>query len=100
MSRFTFARGVRADLRGIWRYIAIENHSPDAADRLADRITDVFALLARQPLLGEARDDLAPGVRSFVVGSYLVLYSPTRSGIRVIQVVPAARDIATAFRRP
>ena len=53
MSRFTFARGVRTDLRGIWRRIAIEHHSPDAADRLIDRITEVFALLAREPLLGE-----------------------------------------------
>jgi toxin ParE1/3/4 len=100
MRHYTFARGVRADLRGIWRYIAIDNHSPDAANRLADRFGDVFALLAQQPLLGEARDDLAPGVRSFVVGSYLVLYSPTRTGVCVIQVVPAARDIAIAFRRP
>jgi toxin ParE1/3/4 len=62
MSRFTLSRGVRADLRDIWSYIAIENHSPDAADRLVDRLTDVFALLAREPLLGEARDDLAAGV--------------------------------------
>ena len=99
MSRFTLARGVRADLRDIWRHIAVENYSPDAADRLVDRITDVFALLAGEPLLGEARDDLAPGVRCFVVGSYLVLYSPTKHGVRVIQVVPAARDIATVFRR-
>ena len=55
MSRFTLARGVRADLRNIWRHIAVENHSPEAADRLIDRMTDVFALLAREPLLGESR---------------------------------------------
>jgi plasmid stabilization system protein ParE len=100
MSRFTLARGVRADLPGIWRHNAVENHSPDAADRLVDRITDVFAMLAREPLLGEERCDLAPGVRCFVVSSYLVLYSPARHGVRVTQVVPAARDIATVFRRP
>jgi toxin ParE1/3/4 len=100
MSRFTLARGVRADLRGIWRHIAIENHSPDAADRLIDRITDVFALLAREPLLGEARDDLAPGIRAFVVGSYLAIYRPAKNGVQVTQVVPAARDIAAVFRRP
>jgi toxin ParE1/3/4 len=99
MSRFTFARGVRADLRGIWRYIAVENHSPDAADRLIDRLFDVFALLAREPLLGEARDDLGLGVRGFVVGSYLVLYVPTKCGVRVVQVVPAARDLPAVFRR-
>jgi len=99
MSHFTLARGVRADLRDIWHYIAVENHSPDAADRLVDRITDVFALLAREPLLGEARDDLAPGISGFVVGSYLVIYRAVTNGVRVIQVAHAARDITAVFRR-
>jgi toxin ParE1/3/4 len=98
MSRFTLARGVREDLRGIWRRIAIDNHSPDAADRLIDRITEVFALLAREPFLGEARDDLAPNVRAFVVSPYLVLYTPAKHGVRVIQAVHAARDIYRVFR--
>ena len=99
MSRFTVARGVRADLRSIWRYVAIENHNPDAADRLIDRITDAIVMLARKPLLGQSREDLAPRVRSFVVSPYLVLYTPERYGLRVLQVVHAAREIHTAFRR-
>jgi toxin ParE1/3/4 len=99
MSRFALARGVRADLRGRWRRIAVEGHSPNAADRLIDRITDVFALLAREPLLGEVRNDLAPRIRAFVVSPYLVLYTPEKHGVRVIQVVHAARDIYRAFRR-
>ena len=99
MSRFTLARGVRADLRGIWRHIAVENHGPDAADRLIDRITDVFALLAREPLLGEDEGRLGRRVRGFVVGPTWALWSGD-IGVRVIQVVHAARDIATVFRRP
>ena len=100
MSRFTLARGVRADLLDIWRLIAIEHHSPDAADRTIDRITHALAVLARQPFLGEAREDLAPGVRGFVVSPYLVLYTPREYGVRVIQIVHSARDIRTAFRPP
>lgn len=99
MSRFTLARGVRDDLRAIWRHIAVENHSPDAADRTTDRIIDVFEMLAREPFLGEAREDLAPDVRGFVVSPYLVLYAPEEFGVRVIQVVHSARDIRAAFRR-
>jgi plasmid stabilization system protein ParE len=53
MSRFTLARGVRADLRGIWRRIAVENHSPDAADRLVDRIAKLFALHAMELTTGK-----------------------------------------------
>jgi toxin ParE1/3/4 len=99
MSRFTLARGVRADLRAIWDYIAIENYHPDAADRLIDRITDVFVMLARQPLLGEARPDLAPRLRAFVVSPYLVLYTPERHGVRIVQVVHSAREIYHALAR-
>ncbi len=99
MSRFVLAPGVRADLRGIWRYIAVENHSPAAADRWIDRITDTFVTLAHQPLLGEAREDLAPRLRALVVGTYVVLYTPAEYGVRVIQVVHSAREISTSFRR-
>jgi toxin ParE1/3/4 len=99
VSRFTLARGVRDDLRAIWRYVAAENHSPNAADRLIDRITDALIMLAREPFLGQAREDLAPRVRAFVVSPYLVLYTPEKYGVRVIQVVHAAREIYTAFRR-
>ncbi|NUQ65438.1 MAG: type II toxin-antitoxin system RelE/ParE family toxin [Pirellulales bacterium] len=99
MSRLTLAPGVRADLRNIWRHIAVANHNPAAADREIDRITDVFGVLARERFLGESREDLAPRVRCFVVGSYLVLYTPEQHGVRIIQVVHSARDIYTAFRR-
>jgi len=100
LSRLTLARGVRGDLRGIWRYIGIENQNPDAADREIDRITAAFGVLAREPLLGQAREDLASGVRSFVVGSYIVLYALQEHGVRVVQVVHSARDIQATFRRP
>lgn len=99
MSRFRLALGVREELRGIWRNIAVEGRSPDAADREIDRITDSLTLLAREPFLGELREDLAPRVRAFVVGSYLVLYTSESYGVRVIQVVHSARDIYTAFQQ-
>jgi toxin ParE1/3/4 len=50
-------------------------------------------------MLGEARDDLAPGVRVFSIGSYVILYTPTTHGVRIIQVVHSLRDMQTAFRR-
>ena len=42
---------------------------------MIDSITARFALLALQPYIGRRRDeDLRPGVRSFVVGDYLIAY--------------------------
>ena len=38
MARIFLTASARRDLDEIWEYIAIENHSPDAADGLIDEI--------------------------------------------------------------
>lgn len=99
MSRFTLDPNVRKDLEDIWDYVDIRNASPDAAVRLMETLYDMFAMLARNPLMGEARDDLAEGLRAFVARPYVILYRPNRDGIEVAQVVHSARDITVALRR-
>jgi toxin ParE1/3/4 len=44
-----------------------------AADRLIDRLWDAQQLLCEHPLVGKARDDVAPDLRSWPVGDYLIL---------------------------
>jgi toxin ParE1/3/4 len=51
------------DYRDIWRYIAADK--PDAADRLLLRIDSKLELYSENPGIGTARDNLAPGLRSF-----------------------------------
>ena len=46
-----------------------------------------FDLLATQPLMGRARDELKPKLRSFVVGNYVVFYLPTEDGVAVERVL-------------
>jgi plasmid stabilization system protein ParE len=48
-----------ADLDGIWDYIARDN--PTAADRLVDELAERFALLLKNPELGESQPLLADG---------------------------------------
>lgn len=60
------------DLIDIWLYIAQDN--PVAADQLLDDLDDKCFLLAENPLLGPARPDIAPELRYFPVGNYLILY--------------------------
>jgi len=55
-------------------------------------------MLAKQPLLGQLRSDLADDLRMFSVGNYVVLYYPTRNGVAVAQVVHGARDIARLWQ--
>jgi toxin ParE1/3/4 len=80
------------DIASIWNYVAADNIT--AADRLIDRIERSFDMLAEQPLAGRARSDLAPRLRSFPVGSYVIFYIPVADGgIEVVRVMSGRQDI-------
>ena len=85
------------DLYEIWEYIAVE--SPARADRVIRKINEVFELLAENPEMGMARDDLAPGLRSFTVSSWIIFYRPLphHEGIEVVRVLHGRRDIESEF---
>ena len=83
------------DLIEIWTYLARD--SLTAADNLIDQIETVCQLLTKSPLLGRARRELAPGLRSFSVGDYLVFYRPTKSGIVIARVLSGYRNLDKLF---
>jgi len=85
------------DLLEIWVYIAERNY--DAADRLLEQLDEKFRLLSENPGFGTMRDDLAPSVRGFPVGNYVLFYRPITGGIEVVRVIHGARDIPRQFRR-
>ena len=79
----------------IWSDIAQD--SPANADRLLDRIRDTLNRLAAMPFMGQARFDLAPGLRMFPVGNYLIFFQPIENGIEVIRVLHGRRHITGRF---
>ena len=83
------------DILEIWDYIA--DDSLAAADRWVDHLDEQFRVLATQPMMGRARDELARGVRSFPLGRYVVFYVPLDDGIDVVRVLHGARDIDAVF---
>jgi toxin ParE1/3/4 len=95
MKRYRLDHDAAIDLKSIHRYVARDN--PTAADRLVHEFKQKFHLLGSQPLIGEARPELAANLRSFSVGSYVILYRPTLKGIEVARVLHAARDIGQQF---
>ena len=81
-----------ADLDEAWYYIARESGSIERADRQVDAITERFYLLSTHPHLGRQRDDdLRPGLRSFVVDNYVIIYRVTAAGDVLILHVPHGR---------
>ncbi|HYX00395.1 MAG TPA: type II toxin-antitoxin system RelE/ParE family toxin [Candidatus Elarobacter sp.] len=83
-----------ADLHDIWHYVAQESGSIEIADRLIDLITARFLLLTRHQYIGRRRDeDLRPGLRSFAVGEYLIIYRVEAEDVLILHVVRGTRDI-------
>lgn len=68
-----------------------------AADRLLDEIEERCRLLAQSPEMGRKREELATGLRSSVVGQYVIFYRPMADEIQVIHVLHGARDLPRLF---
>jgi len=84
-----------ADLDEIWYYVASRSGSVEMADRLIGAITDRFMLLATHPNIGRARDeDLRPGLRSFPVGEYVIIYRVCQEDVLILRVWHGRRNIA------
>jgi toxin ParE1/3/4 len=72
--------------------------STDIADRLVDSITDRFYLLGTHPNIGRARDeDLRPGLRSFPVGEYAIIYRIDHEDVLILRVLRGNRDIVAVL---
>lgn len=95
MKQVRIAASARRDLDGIWLFIAEDN--PKAADRFHDLLHSKFVALAKQPLMGRARDDLRPGLRSFPVGSYVIYYCNTPKLVEIARVLHGALDLDGVF---
>jgi len=83
-----------ADLDEIWYYVAIHSGNTETADRLIDSITHRFFVLANHPNIGRPRDeDLRPGLRSFAVGEYVIIYRMQDADVVILRVLHGRRRI-------
>jgi toxin ParE1/3/4 len=67
MSRIRITPIAEQDLVEIWYFIAQDD--PVAADRLLDLLEEKYKLLADNPLMGQARPDIAKELRYHPVGN-------------------------------
>jgi toxin ParE1/3/4 len=78
----------------IWNIVdRIAQDNLDAAINLLAEFDRAIDDLARFPGMGPARDEIKPGLRSYPVGSYLLLYRIVPGGIEVVRVFHGMRDI-------
>ena len=86
------------DLLRIWRYIAQNDRA--VATQFIDRLHSTMGALAEMPGMGRRRDDLAPNIRTFPLGHYLIIYRDASGGIEVARVLSARRDYQRIFTNP
>lgn len=91
MGKVERTRRTRVDMLQIWVYVAERN--PPAADRVISRLNADIATLGRNSMIGESIDHLAPGLRRFASGNYVILFRPLENGVRLVRVVHASRSI-------
>ncbi len=95
MSGCKFAIQANQDLDEIFDYIAQDN--PPAAARWVYSLEEKCRMLSDTPGLGRRRNDLAPSLRGFPVGNYVIFYRPMPDGIEILRVLHGARDIPAQF---
>ena len=81
----------RLDLIEIWSFIADDNEV--AADRMLDRFEKALRMLRDRPMAGRQRSELAPDLRSFPIGNYVLFYLPLPNGIDLVRVRSRYLDI-------
>ena len=84
-----------SDLTEIWTHIAED--SPTRADQFIDQIHDKCLMLAESPLIGRERSELAPNLRSFPKGRYLIFYRIQGEALQVVRILSGYRDIDALF---
>ena len=95
MSQYRISAEARSDLDEIWDYITADNS--EAADRLLRLLVSKIRTLASVPEMGRKRDELSPGLRSFAVGNYVIIYRRNQDGIEIVRVLHGARDFPPLF---
>ncbi len=78
--------------------VYLYRYDPAAADRVLDAIEEKCQYLSDFPQIGRKREELAPALRSFPAGNYVIFYRPNPNGIEVIRVLHGARDLPPLFR--
>jgi Plasmid stabilization system protein len=96
--KYRISKDARRDLDDLFLYWA-KRVSVEVAERLIDNITERFWLLGEHPVAGRAADDIAPGVKCFPAGKYLIYYRKKSGAIDILHIFHGARDQKQAFQK-
>jgi toxin ParE1/3/4 len=95
---YDLAPEARADLDGIWNYIAARS-SPETATGFLWRLQETFGSIAQSPSIGvPAPGAPKPDARKFPMGNYMIYYRLARRRVTILRVLHGKRQQRSALR--
>lgn len=97
--RVSYRAAARGDLASILDYITRESGSLKVARRFVDQLRQkCLSLTALPGMLGRARPELHPGLRSVAFKGYVIFFRYDGDLFEVVTILEGHRDIPTYFR--
>jgi toxin ParE1/3/4 len=97
--RLVFTHSAQANLIEIADYIEGSSGSPEVAERFTEDLVARCAHLAELPgVLGRARPELFPDLRSMPHGNYVIFFRYVASTFEVVNILERHRDVTTYFK--
>ena len=98
MRRLVYLSSARQDFRDILRYLTQESRDRANARLFVDRLQQQCVKLASLPgMLGRARPELRPDIRSFPYRGYIIFFRYDAETVEVVNVLEGHRDFESAF---
>lgn len=96
MARYNFTAHAAEDLRNIIRHTR-QTWGLKQARHYRQELELSLNRLGERPDMGRSREEIAPGVRSFLVAEHIAFYAPRRGGITILRLLHPSMDVERAF---
>ena len=86
-----------SDLADIWSYYRDVAGAQAAEGKSLRAISKACLLLEEHALVGRARDEIRPGLRSVLVSPHVVFYRVSGETAQIVRILDGRRDIEDIF---
>lgn len=95
MADVVFSSFAKSDLDDIFNHTV--EFGIDSARKFIKGLMEKFNLLAENPKLGRAQNNIIFNLRSFPYKTYTIFYFPTEIGVEIYRVLHSSRNIEDLF---
>ena len=98
MPAFRLSAKSLEDLKSIGRF-TLKFWGREQRNIYLSKLDESFHILADQPHVGSARDDIRMGYRVYHVGRHLIFYRQKSTDIEIIRILHDRMDVETHLKR-